>query len=190
MKGRPSLLTPEREERIVAYVQGGMPASAAAVSTGITSRTFLKWQARAVEAEAFCLENEDQVETDENGDVRHPDPEEDRFLHFLQRIRRARATVFGATVVDLRQRHPQMWLEGPPGRAAALELGEEPFTRTPSVAVGIGLTVPMLVDASFQVLEDAGEKVERLGNLDDLKALSPPMLGVDGDSDGREPKEN
>ena len=95
---------------------------------------------------------------------------------------------YGTAEARLKDKNPLDWLTGPSGRSVALLLGMEPYSRRPKVDVNV-MTIPEMVDQSFKVLEAAGEPVARLGDIEDLKKLPIPMLGVDprGPSDSAQP---
>ncbi len=76
--GRPSKLTPERQEDIVKWLKLGFYQEDAATMSGITPSTYYAWMKKA-----------------ENGD--------ERFLEFSEAVKKARAEAEGAHIMNIRK---------------------------------------------------------------------------------------
>jgi hypothetical protein len=108
--GRATLLTPERQQRIVSYIRAGAFDWVAAEANGVDRRTFFEWVQR--------------------GDAEHPDREQtDRYAQFAHAVREARAEARLSAEVEVKRGEPLSWLMKGPGRDRP---GEPGWTDRPS----------------------------------------------------------
>jgi hypothetical protein len=109
--GRETLLTPERQQRIVSFIRAGAFDWVAAEANGVDRRTFFEWVQR--------------------GDAEHPDREQtDRYAQFAHAVREARAEARLSAEVEVKRGEPLAWLMKGPGRDRPSEPGwtERPAT--------------------------------------------------------------
>lgn len=121
--GRKTLLTPQVQEKIVAYIRGGSFAWVAAAAAGITQSSYFRWMMRGEEEyKAWERACEEQEENDP--DAQAP-PEMSQFAAFWYAVYEARgqARVFIENKVS--QERPLEWLRYGPGRHKP---GEEGWT--------------------------------------------------------------
>lgn len=92
MAGRPTKLTPEVHERIVAYIRAGSYAWVAAEAAGVSKTTFYRWVQR--------------------GEQEHSGP----YRAFADEVRQAQAQARVGAEIEVRRDSPQTWLRYGPGR--------------------------------------------------------------------------
>lgn len=96
--GRPSLLTPELEEKILRAIRAGVPFKTAAQAHGITYTTFQNWRVRGRDARARAEEHEQTI------------PDEDApYVAFLDGVQRARDEGKAALITLWRQAAATDW---------------------------------------------------------------------------------
>lgn len=99
MSGRPTKLTPEVHQRIVAFIRSGAFAWVAAEAAGISKTTFHRWI--------------QQGEAETRG----------RYYDFAEDVRQAKAQARVAAEIEVRKLSPATWLRFGPGRDRPEEPG-------------------------------------------------------------------
>ncbi|WP_435059436.1 hypothetical protein [Streptomyces sp. bgisy060] len=89
--GRPTLLSPETETRILAASRSGIAVELAAEAAGISAATYWRWMARG-RAEAAARE-----------DGRKPDHDEDPYVELFEKVRTARAMAAARAMANIRR---------------------------------------------------------------------------------------
>jgi hypothetical protein len=103
-------LTPEVQQKIVAFVRAGSYDWVAAEANGIDRYTFWEWIRRG--------EGEDRDR-----------PQTEAYAQFAQEVREARAQARSAAEVEVRKDDPQFWLRCGPGKERP---GEPGWTERPA----------------------------------------------------------
>jgi hypothetical protein len=104
-------LTPEVQQKIVAFVRAGSYDWVAAEANGVDRQTFWEWIRRGEGRE-------------------HPDrPPTDLYANFAKEVREARAQARSAAEVEVRQANPEFWLRCGPGKERP---GEPGWTERPA----------------------------------------------------------
>jgi len=107
--GRETLLTPERQQRIISYIRAGAFDWVAAEANGIHRQTFWEWIKRGEDA--------------------HARPQTERYAEFAYAVREARAEARLSAEVEVKRGEPLSWLMKGPGRDRP---GEPGWTDRPS----------------------------------------------------------
>ena len=97
MTGRPTKLTPATHDRIVKFIQAGNYLATAAQAAGISEGTLHGWMRRGREEEA---RREAGGEHDED---------EQRFLYFLQSVKRAEAEALARNIAIINNAATKHW---------------------------------------------------------------------------------
>jgi len=92
--GRPSLLTPDRQQRIVTAIQNGAYAETAALTAGVSKRTYYRWMERGQAEEQRCIDQ--GHDPDQDPDLL--DPAEATYWHFRQAVEKGQAAAELAAV--------------------------------------------------------------------------------------------
>jgi hypothetical protein len=108
--GRETLLTPERQQRIISYIRAGAFDWVAAEANGVDRFTFVEWIKRGEDTHS----------------VR---PSTEQYAQFAQAVREARAEARLSAEVEVKRGEPLAWLMKGPGRDRP---GEPGWTDRPS----------------------------------------------------------
>jgi hypothetical protein len=108
--GRETLLTPERQQRIVSFIRAGAFDWVAAEASGIDRQTFWEWIKRGE-------------------DTHYARPSTELYARFAYAVREARAEARLSAEVEVKRGEPLAWLMKGPGRDRP---GEPGWTDRPS----------------------------------------------------------
>jgi len=168
---RPSLLTPERTEKIVALIAAGNFAETAALASGISKQTYYNWLARG-------RAERDRLNEKPNLKVR---AKEEPYLEFFDSIEKARAEAEARMVVLITKaaQEPRTWqaaawwlervapqkygrvnrteISGPDGTPIKSETKNVSLTQAEIIAMAdeiLGINAPIINDPSDEKVDN------------------------------------